>query len=55
MQTTFNIKNKVTALLIKRGHSEESALMAVANNFEWATKAYPEAKVSFLADVCISV
>ena len=55
MKTASNMKNKVIALLIKHGHTEEFALMAVANNFEWAIKAYPEANASFLANVCISV
>lgn len=49
------MKAKVIALLIKRGNSEASAISSVEKNLDWATKAYPEAKASFLADVCASV
>jgi hypothetical protein len=49
------MKNKVIALLIKRGNSEARAVSAVEQNLDWAMKAYPEAKASFLADVCLFV
>jgi len=49
------MKNKVIALLIKRGNNEANAVAAVEKNLDWAMKAYPEAKASFLADVCVSV
>ena len=50
-----DMKNKVIALLIKRGNSEARAVSAVEQNLDWAMKAYPEAKASFLADVCLFV
>ena len=46
---------KAINLLIKRGHNKDMAESAVAKNLAWAMQAYPEAKASFLADVCISV
>ena len=49
------MKTKVIALLIKRGNNEASAIAAVEKNLDWAIKAYPEAKASFLANVCASV
>ena len=50
-----DMKNKVIALLIKRGNNEANAVAAVEKNLDWAMKAYPEAKAYFLADVCVSV
>ena len=49
------MSDKVINLLVKRGHNKDMAESAVAKNLAWAMQAYPHAKASFLADVCISV
>jgi len=49
------MKAKVVALLIKHGHTEKSAASAVDANLDLAMRSYPQAKASFLADVCIAL
>ena len=51
---TTTMSAKVINVLIKRGHSKETAEGAVAKNLDWAMRGYSGAKASFLADVCIS-
>lgn len=49
------MKAKTEALLIKRGHTVETAKAAIAENFDVAFKCAPEAKASYFADFVISV
>lgn len=49
------MKAKTTALIIKRGATEATAIAAVSANFDAAYSSAPEAKASWFADFCVSV
>ena len=49
------MSEKVVSLLVKWGHSIESAEAMTGKNLETATKCYPDAKPAFIAQVVATI